>query len=177
MSFTRYYETLLGLTERLINSHDVMRQEPESLHTVDDLLALLGDAPFPRPAFRPSDVARVRSIREHLRHLFLDDSLEGALNLALQNVQTRIRVASPGGQGLLAVPAETSASRQVYAASLIGLAWAFEQYGSERFRTCQATPCEDVFVDTTKNGQRRFCGPRCANRAHSRAFRERESVT
>ena len=177
MDFTHYYPRLLVFTERLLNSYDVMRPEPEALHTAADLNVLMEDVPLAGARADLPDVTEIRQIRQQLRQLFQltgGAALEHALNQALQDVPTRVKVFSPTGQGLLVLPAESQASRRWYAACLISLAWALEQYGPERFRTCQAMPCQDVFVDTSKNGQRRFCGPRCANRAHSRAFRQRE---
>lgn len=177
MNFSHYYPDLLAFTERLLNSHDPMKEDPESLHTVADLQVLVGDAPLARLSFDESDVAEIRLIRQQLRSFFQEtstDALEEALNQALQSVKVGIRVDASTGQGLLALPAESRPSRQLYAGALISLAWAFNEYGGERFRACQAAPCKDVFIDTSKNGQRRFCGPRCANRAHSRAYRERE---
>lgn len=177
MDFAHYYPDLLAFTERLLNSHDPMQQDPESLHTVADLQALVRDTTLVKLSFDESDVAEIRLIRQQLRLFFQETSTESlgeALNQALQSVKVGIQVDASIGKGLLVLPAESRSSRQLYAGALIGLAWAFNEYGAERFRACQAAPCKDVFIDTSKNGQRRFCGPRCANRAHSRAYRERE---
>ncbi len=38
---------------------------------------------------------------------------------------------------------------------------------------CAADPCDRVFVDTSKNGTRRFCSTRCQNRAKAAAHRRR----
>ena len=179
MNFSNYYSRLMALAERLLNSHDIMQDQPEALQTEGDLFMLMADAPVTHSEFRAADVPRVRQMRQQLRQLFQqgdEDALREALNLTAQHIQTQIKLVTPGGQGLLVVPVETQASRQLYAACVIGLAWAFEHHGAQRFRTCQAPPCEDVFVDVSKNGQRRFCGPRCANRTHSRAFRERVEI-
>lgn len=179
MNFDHYYQRLLSLSERLLNSHDIMQDQPEALQTASDLQTLIADAPVNGLEFTAADVPTVRRMRQQLRQLFREDdedALREALNLAAGHIQTQIKLVTPGGQGLLIVPVETQASRQLYAACVIGLAWAFEHHGAQRFRTCQAPPCEDVFVDVSKNGQRRFCGPRCANRAHSRAFRERGEI-
>ncbi len=38
---------------------------------------------------------------------------------------------------------------------------------------CAAEPCDRVFVDTSKNGTRRFCSTRCQNRVKAAAHRAR----
>lgn len=48
--------------------------------------------------------------------------------------------------------------------------------GSEhagRLGTCQAAACDRVFVDTSKNGARRFCSVTCQNRVKAAAHRAR----
>lgn len=43
-----------------------------------------------------------------------------------------------------------------------------------RLGRCQREDCRVVFVDTSRNGRRRFCSTRCANRVHVADHRERE---
>lgn len=56
--------------------------------------------------------------------------------------------------------------------SLLGLAGLLGA-DPERLGTCVADGCEVVFVDTSRNGRRRFCTQRCANRSHVAAHRAR----
>jgi predicted RNA-binding Zn ribbon-like protein len=59
----------------------------------------------------------------------------------------------------------------------IGLTKALEHFGIERLRECAANPCREAFVDTSRNGARRFCSHRCANRTNVAAYRERRRAT
>lgn len=43
----------------------------------------------------------------------------------------------------------------------------------DRIGRCTAPDCDDLFVDTSKNGTRRFCSTTCQNRVKSAAYRER----
>ena len=44
----------------------------------------------------------------------------------------------------------------------------------ERLRTCEATDCEQVLVDLSRNRSKRYCDARtCGNRMHVAAYRER----
>lgn len=55
-----------------------------------------------------------------------------------------------------------------------GLAMVVGMGDADRIGVCTAPPCDRVFVDTSRNGNRRFCSSRCANRASVAAFRARE---
>jgi predicted RNA-binding Zn ribbon-like protein len=48
--------------------------------------------------------------------------------------------------------------------------------GPERIRTCNAAPCREIFVDTSRNGRRRYCSRRCANRLNATRHRERRTL-
>ncbi|HEX2620604.1 MAG TPA: CGNR zinc finger domain-containing protein, partial [Phototrophicaceae bacterium] len=56
----------------------------------------------------------------------------------------------------------------------LGIVELLQQHGLDRMRACAADPCQDVFVDTSRNKSRRFCSERCANRYNIAAFRERQ---
>ncbi|MGA9775751.1 MAG: CGNR zinc finger domain-containing protein [Candidatus Dormiibacterota bacterium] len=48
--------------------------------------------------------------------------------------------------------------------------------GAWRLGTCRANRCDQVFVDTSKNGRRRFCSPRCLSRDKVARFRARHQA-
>lgn len=45
----------------------------------------------------------------------------------------------------------------------------------DRLGTCTADACDRVFVDTSRNGSRRFCSTTCQNRVKTAAFRRRRA--
>jgi predicted RNA-binding Zn ribbon-like protein len=45
---------------------------------------------------------------------------------------------------------------------------------SDRLGVCSAPQCDRVFVDTSRNGTRRFCSTACQNRVKAAAFRARQ---
>jgi hypothetical protein len=47
-----------------------------------------------------------------------------------------------------------------------------ERHG--RIGRCDAPSCADLFVDTSKNGTRRFCSTTCQNRVKAAAYRRRQ---
>ena len=54
-----------------------------------------------------------------------------------------------------------------------GLALAIGSDLAGRLGTCAAERCDRVFVDTSRNGTRRFCSTACQNRTKAAAFRAR----
>ncbi len=56
-----------------------------------------------------------------------------------------------------------------------GLALAIGSDLAGRLGTCEAERCDRVYVDTSKNGSRRFCSTTCQNRTKTAAFRRRHA--
>ncbi|SDJ81904.1 CGNR zinc finger domain-containing protein [Nonomuraea jiangxiensis] len=54
-----------------------------------------------------------------------------------------------------------------------GLAMAISFAGGRRLGRCDREGCGTVYVDTSRNGRRRFCSPGCANRVNVAAHRAR----
>ena len=55
-----------------------------------------------------------------------------------------------------------------------GLALAIGSDLAGRLGICAAPACDRVFVDTSRNGQRRFCSARCQSRVKAAAHRSRQ---
>ena len=60
--------------------------------------------------------------------------------------------------------------------SLLGLANLVCDLGPTRLGVCAATPCTNVYVDTSPNQSRRYCSDRCSSRANVAAFRARQKA-
>ncbi|MGW6199543.1 CGNR zinc finger domain-containing protein [Kribbella sp. NPDC055110] len=58
-----------------------------------------------------------------------------------------------------------------------GLALAVGSDLAGRLGVCAAPHCDRVFVDVSKNGQRRFCSPQCQSRVKAAAHRARQATT
>jgi predicted RNA-binding Zn ribbon-like protein len=68
---------------------------------------------------------------------------------------------------------ETSPARGWAAGCATGLAVVLGSELHDRLGTCTAPHCDRVYVDTSRNGSRRFCSTACQNRVKAAAFRER----
>jgi len=106
---------------------------------------------------RPVDLARLdRELHDALRNLHLTPRRSGAA------------LTWSGRPGQLARPLWIAArsAAAVFTSADVG-----------RLKTCPASNCGWVFLDTTKNGTRRWCDMRvCGNRAKARTFSARQSA-
>ena len=57
-----------------------------------------------------------------------------------------------------------------------GLAVVLGSEFHDRLGVCTAPRCDRVYVDTSRNGTRRYCSTACQNRVKAAAFRARHSV-
>ena len=69
-----------------------------------------------------------------------------------------------------------SAIEQVHAWAALGY-FAILGKDRQRFKICQAAPCEELYFDETKPGRQRFCCKRCANRFNIAQYRTRRSTS
>ena len=175
-----YINPSATLAVDLINSYDITRANPEWLGSPTDLDRFLSKRG--RTVSAPVteyDLRYVRVLRGKLREVFLapdDASAARLLNDLLAGVDVIPQFAVDHQQSLhlhfLVLPGTPLLTRLTVATAL-GLGFALQQYGKERFQMCAASPCQDMFIDTSRNRSRRFCSDRCANRINIAVFRAR----
>jgi len=156
---------------------------PEGLRTSEDINALITRYGWAAAPLTSGDVAAARQLRDGLRDVFAapdSATAAAALDRLLTHAAPRARARLTPTGLRVEFAAETGASASVRLATELPLAVAraAERYGLERLRVCADAPsagggCRSVFVDTSRNGTRRFCRPQCASRTHVAAFRRR----
>jgi len=70
---------------------------------------------------------------------------------------------------------ETSRAKGWAAGCATGLAIVLGTELHDRLGVCTAPHCDRVYVDTSRNGSRRFCSTACQNRVKAAVFRERHA--
>jgi predicted RNA-binding Zn ribbon-like protein len=169
--------TLLAV--RLINSYDMYELDPELLPTTGALRRLLSESGFAKTeAPMTRDVSDARALRNVLRQVFEPRPLRTkvrALNELLERAPIHPLVVSGGRDWEIAydVSDQAKLGRRLAVVCALGLAAAVRRYGHERLKVCAAAPCQNVFIDLSKNLVRRHCSRRCANRVSAAAFRAR----
>ena len=178
---SHYQHTATVFAEQIVNTRDTTRAEPEYLRTPADLARYLESWQIPAPSeLNEQDLADVLVLRQRLRAVFEARDLTVAaalLNELLASVQVspRIAVRADGKLGLeLDVAPELPLVQRLGAKAALSLSAALAEYGIERLHVCNAAPCTDVFIDTSRNHTRRYCCEQCATRHNVAAYRRRQ---
>jgi predicted RNA-binding Zn ribbon-like protein len=176
-----YEQRMAQAAEDLINTFDTFLDEPEHLQTPKDLDAFLRTRGIDAPEATERDLEGVKALRETLRDLWTSDdlsALQDGLNRLIAGKDVRVEYAVNDGVLETRLHAATTAplADQIAAAAAVGISAAIQAHGLERMRACIAAPCKDVFIDTSKNGRRRFCSERCANRYNVAQHRARRQL-
>lgn len=137
-----------------------------------DLTAALRSHDVHQPAATAGDAAALRPWAARLREVFEAGTVAAKAELAdalLLAADCRPRLVSHGpGQPFHFhyAPVQTGLAPRVRALTAAGLAHVIDGGGGSRLRACARAGCGVVFLDTSRNGRRHFCGVRCANQVN-----------
>ncbi|MGW0250390.1 CGNR zinc finger domain-containing protein [Nocardia goodfellowii] len=166
MHFNPYGGAAAELAAQLVNS------TPET-----DLQKLLDDADY-----KPLGSLDQRQARELHRWIHRLDAVFTAPSVALLNELLAETTSEPYISTHDGRPPHLHFSRmdlptveRVKAYTAMGLAELFCE-APERIGRCAREGCELVFVDSSRNGRRRFCTTRCSNRVHVAEHRRARSA-
>lgn len=125
-----------------------------------------------------ADVAPLRAWAERLRTVFEAPdapAATAAVNALLAETRPSPHVSEHDGEAphLHFARPEAGVVERTAASTAMGLAVVLCDYGFERLGICAASSCEDTFIDTSRNAQRRYCSQGCANRSNVAAHRAR----
>ncbi|MEV4438901.1 CGNR zinc finger domain-containing protein [Streptomyces sp. NPDC049577] len=174
---------------RLVNSEEPARGT-DTLTSVEALRELFGAGSQGARRATDSDVTRLRAVRTRLRTVF-EAAAEGdevravdLLNALLMEFPVSPQISGhefrdedgrPKWHMHIADHA-ANAGASYAATACMGLAVHLTELGVERLGVCQATPCRNVYLDTSTNRSRRYCSDRCATRANVAAYRARKRL-
>ncbi len=171
MDFIRYAEASAGLLNAEIDGVDALVEHLAGrawLHdqcSDRDCMLLRKFQRELRPVFEASGSGNVRAV------------IDGLNDLMVRHPITP-RIADHDEQNLHLHVATKSASvaELLVGESLLGLATLICDLGPTRLGICSATPCTNVYVDTSPNQSRRYCSDRCSSRANVAAYRARQKA-
>ncbi len=169
MDFVRYAE----------RSADLVNAEIED---ADDLRGFLAERSWLHDQVVERDATALRRFQRELRPVFEASSARderqvvGLLNalLAKHPVTPYIAGHEPGNWHMHVADRTSSVAELLVAESLMGLSTLVCDLGATRLGVCDASPCAQVFVDTSPNQSRRYCSDRCSSRANVAAYRARQ---
>ena len=158
----------------LVNSWDVLEDDPELLRAPAVLKGFLERRGYGSVRVSNRDLVRVRALRDSLRGAFTAEDEAAAvrrLNRILRRSEARPVFEREGEGWRLSWVGPVADS--VASTTAMSLLEAIRDDGWERFGTCAGAPCCCVFVDRSKNRSRRFCSDLCADRVAQALHRAR----
>lgn len=163
--FNPYGGAAAELAARLVNA------SPDQ-----DLAALLAEAGYkPIGTVSPRQTAELRRWTGRLDAVFRAPGVE-PINALLAETTSRPYISTHDGRAphLHYAAEDAPIEERVKAYTAAGLA---ELYCAApgRIGQCRRAECPRVFVDTSRNGRRRFCSDRCANRVNVARHRARSA--
>jgi predicted RNA-binding Zn ribbon-like protein len=163
--FNPYGGAAAELAVRLVNAH------PRH-----DLLQLLADSGYkPLGTLNARQSTELRRWIVRLGEVFTEPSVD-LLNALLAETTSQPYISTHDGRAphLHYAREDAPIDERVKAYTAAGLAELFcEDPG--RIGSCAREGCGSVFVDTSRNGRRRFCSTRCSNRVHVAEHRARSA--
>jgi predicted RNA-binding Zn ribbon-like protein len=132
------------------------------------------------PRATAADAAALRPWAARLRAVFEAAAVAGKAQLTdalLVAADCRPRLVSHGpGQPFHFhyAPVETGLAARVRALTAAGLGHVLDGGAGARLRACDRPGCGVAFIDTSRNGRRRFCSVRCANQVNVAGHRQRQ---
>jgi predicted RNA-binding Zn ribbon-like protein len=129
-------------------------------------------------------LAHLRRFQRDLRPVFEASAagegtaVVGGLNalMARHPITPRISDHDPGDLHLHVATKSATVAELLIGEALLGLANLVCDLGPTRLGVCAATPCTNVYVDTSPTHTRRYCSDRCSSRANVAAYRARQKA-
>ncbi len=180
-------DAVVTVAVRLVNvltpgeAHGRPYSPPEGAALLPAVSAALKIDARSRPQVSRPEAAGLHKVAESLRAVF-DAFASGDVDAAASQVNTML--AQTGARPQLdrhdGEPwhvhfhgAEDSLAQGYAAGCATGLAIVLGSEARDRLGVCTAPRCDRVYVDTSRNGTRRFCSTSCQNRVKAAAFRAR----
>ncbi len=170
MDFLRYAEASAALLNADMSDVDGLaaylegRERLQERATDRDCMLMRKFQRELRPVFEAGEAGRV-------------DEVVGGLNELMSRHPITPRISDHDGDLHLHVATENaSVADLLVGESLLGLANLVCDLGPDRLGVCSASPCTDVYVDTSPNHSRRYCSDRCSSRANVAAYRARQKA-
>jgi predicted RNA-binding Zn ribbon-like protein len=171
VDFIRYAERSAGLLNAEILDVDALR-------------AYLADREWLAEQSTDRDCMLLRKFQRELRPVFeASEADDTATVVELLNelmvrhpITPRISQHDAGDLHLHVATKSASVAELLVGESLLGLANLVCDLGPTRLGICAASPCANVYVDTSPNQSRRYCSDRCSSRANVAAYRARQKA-
>lgn len=183
MLFTHDTDLALSAAAALVNTMPGSvpgDDAPDRLTTLDELETLYREHGWTGRFDRDvAELRAVRALRPRLRGFWEQDEtgVVDLVNELLAEAHALPQLVDHDGVGwhVHATPVDAPLPRRMAVEAAIAVVDVVRAGELDRLRVCEATDCDDVVVDLSRNRSRRFCEGGCAARAHTAAYRARRS--
>jgi predicted RNA-binding Zn ribbon-like protein len=177
MYFNHYTNRPVKLAEALVNIDDQHFSKPEDMAGFLDGYRELWEGVAKPP--RQSEFAAILALRASLREVMTAEDNASAIAtinqlLIAHGAVPRVSMHS-GEPHLHFEPPNSTMTSWLGTTTSMGLGAVLVEHGINRFGQCEASNCEDVYVDTSKNRSRRHCSTTCSTREAVAAHRRRKT--
>lgn len=189
MNFNSHTDTVVRVTVELVNlatpgedggrAYEVPR-EPELSSRLNALFELEGsrsEATAAEAGEFPAVAAELRAVFEAVAAGTIDEAahlLNGMLTATGAHPELARHDGEPWHIHFHALgPSSLATSWAAGCATALAIVLGGEHY--DRLGVCTAPRCDRVYVDTSRNGSKRFCSTACQNRVKAATFRERHA--
>lgn len=171
MDYTHYTDKPVILAVELVNLFD------EEV-TRADLQAFLDRHFFAVDRVDHHHLVEVEALSSELREIFAaadENEKVDLINTLLTTATVVPRLSTHGDEGphFHYAPEEVDLLERLRAFTGMGLATVVALQQHDRLGICDATDCNDAYIDTSKNATKRFCSGTCSTRTNVAAFRAR----
>jgi predicted RNA-binding Zn ribbon-like protein len=182
-------DAVVTVAVRLVNSltageaHGQPYAPPEGAALLPAVSAALKIDARSHPRVNRREAAELHKVAESLRAVFDSfasgdvDAAAGQVNTMLAQTGARPQLDRHDGEPwhVHFHAAEDSLAKGYAAGCATGLAIVLGSEARDRLGVCTAPRCDRVYVDTSRNGTRRFCSTSCQTRVKAAAFRARQA--
>jgi predicted RNA-binding Zn ribbon-like protein len=171
VDFVRYAESSAALLNARLTDRDALVEH-------------LSQRAWLQPRVTDRDPVVLRRFSKDLRPAFEASAADDAqgvvdvINALLERhpITPRIADHNPARLHIHVANKAASVADLLIGESLLGLANLVCDLGPTRLGVCAASPCTNVYVDTSPNQSRRYCSERCSSRANVAAYRARRKA-
>jgi predicted RNA-binding Zn ribbon-like protein len=169
----------LDLAVELVNTHWVLASPPDRLTDVAVFRRILREAGEESLAdqLADDDLGDLRGLRAQIKPVFAARTIGVAVSVLdplLADAAVQVRLAAGADTARFDPAAGQQGMTALRTRLLAALAAQLVRHGTVRLGTCQAAPCDCVYVDRSRARTRRYCCDQCNDRAAATAYRRRQ---
>ncbi|MGH8878914.1 MAG: CGNR zinc finger domain-containing protein [Stackebrandtia sp.] len=190
MNFNSHTDAVVAVAVELVNAltsgykRGLAFESPQGPDRKVAIVTVLAAHKRERPELTDTEADELQALMTRLRPVFEDvgagdlDSAANRVNRLLHDTAAHpLLMRHDGEPWHLHFHGTGESYNNDWAAGMAtGLAVVLGSEYHDRLGVCTAPSCDRVFVDTSRNGTRRFCSQPCQNRVKTAAFRAREKA-